>query len=314
MNRFFLKRVFYSSFPGDYLLLKHCPTFLFILVCSLSFFGCKSKKKITQTEGKHEIIAHNDTINEKCHLDYKSGKVLTKYVKENELDFIFANAKFNCDLSIDSEEHSFNVSVRCRKDSVIWMTISKLGIDAARVLITKDSVKFTMGLTEKKYFKGDFTYINQLLHADLDFDMIQALLFGNSAQFYEQEEKLRPGKDRKNCMYFLSTIRKRHVRRITSGLEQPKESYQTIWIGATSFKIMLLEFEDIETKRKFNALYDDFRAVDKFIAPFKMIYTITAEKIIKANISFGKININEPQKFPFNIPPSYDPIEIKKQQ
>jgi len=36
---------------------------------------------------------------------------------------------------------------------------------------------------KKQYFKGDFNYINQLLNADLDFDIIQAALVGNSADF-----------------------------------------------------------------------------------------------------------------------------------
>lgn len=233
-------------------------------------------------------------------------------MKENELDYTYASAKLSCELTVDGEENSFQVNIRCRKDSVIWMSISKLGIDAARVLITKDSVKFTLGLTERKYFKGDFSYVNQLLHAELDYNMIQALMFGNSAEFVDADEKLKPGKDKENCRYLLSTVRKRHLKRIMEGEEQPKESFQTIWLSPETFKIQKLEFDDPQTKRKFNAQYDDFRPVDRFLSPFKMVYLITAEKQVNAKISFARITINEPQKFPFNIPSSYDPIEIKQ--
>jgi hypothetical protein len=290
------------------------PLFLLIFCTSFLFTSCKSKQKVKKTDETNVTQNLPDSLNDKCHLDYKNGRALTKLVKENELDFTYANSKFSCDLSIDNEDHSFSVSVRCRKDSVIWMSISKLGIDAARVLITKDSVKFTMGLTEKKYFKGDFSYINQLLHADLDYDMIQALLFGNSAQFYDEEDRLNPGKDRSNCQYLLSTTRKKHALRINNGVEQPKESYQTMWISPNSFKITQLEFNDVDAKRKFNACYEDFKAVGNYTAAYKLLYTITAEKIIKADVKYSKININEVQKFPFTIPPSYEPIEFKKQQ
>lgn len=144
-----------------------------LLICISTFaFSCKSKKKAKATETP-VVVAVDSTISDKCKLDFKSGKVLAKHMKEKELDFMHASAKFNCELTLDNEDHSFNVSVRCRKDSVIWMSISKLGIDAARALITKDSVKITLGLTEKKYFVGDFSYINELLQADLDYDMIQ---------------------------------------------------------------------------------------------------------------------------------------------
>jgi hypothetical protein len=286
-------------------LLKHA-SILFLCAFALTFISCKSKKNLAKQ------TTQVDTTVEKCHMDFKTGKALSKRMYDSQLDFVYASAKFSCDLTIDTEDHSFNVSVRCRKDSIIWLSISKLGIDAARVLITKDTVKFTMGLTEKKYFVGDFSYINQMLHADLDYDMLQALLFGNSASFYDDDDKLKPGRDRNTCQYFLSTVRKRHLKKINNGTENPSESYQTMWIDPATFKIISLEFDDVKAKRKFNASYTDFRAVDKYLAPFKLLYTITAEKNIKADISYGRISINEQQSFPFKIPPSYERIQFKK--
>lgn len=283
---------------------------VFIVLASVVSVSCRHKKAIVK---ENPPVVAIDTTTEKCRMDFKNGRALSQRMYENELDYTYASAKFNCELTIDNEDNSFNVSVRTRKDSVIWMSISKLGIDAARVLITKDTVKFTLGLTEKKYFVGDFSYINEKLKTDLDFDMLQALLFGNSAEFYDDDEKLKPGRDKNNCQYFLSTTRKRHVKRIINGVETPKESFQTIWLDPQTFKIVMTEFDDVETSRKFNACYDDFKAVDKFLAPFKMLYTITAEKNIKAEIRYARISINEPQKFPFNIPSSYERIEFKKQ-
>jgi len=283
-----------------------------LLIClSIGFVSCKSKKKAKAAETP-VVVAIDSTVSDKCKLDFKSGKVLAKHMKEKELDFTYAAAKFNCELTLDNEDHSFNVSVRCRKDSVIWMSISKLGIDAARALITKDSVKITLGLTEKKYFVGDFSYINELLHADLDYDMIQALLFGNSAAFYDDDEKLKPGKDKVNCNYFLSTVKKKTAKKINDGAIQPDENYQTMWLNPDSYKIVMLEFEDVKTKRKFNACYDEFKPVDNFLAPFHLIYSITAEKIIKAEIRYAKITLNEVQTFPFKIPASYEPMQINK--
>lgn len=283
-------------------------TIFFAILLSLTSVSCKSKKNAL----KQNPVAVTDTTSEKCRMDFKSGKSLSKRMYDSQLDFTYSSAKFSCQLTLDSEEHSFNVSVRCKKDSVIWLSISKLGIDAARVLITKDTVKFTLGLTEKKYFVGDFSYINQMLHADLDYDMIQALLFGNSADFHDDDDKLKPGRDRTTCQYFLSTVRKGRLRRIANGTETANESYQTMRLDPETFKITTLEFTDVQAKRKFSSSYSDFKPVDKYLAPFKLLYTITAEKNIKADISYGRININEPQSFPFKIPASYERIDFKK--
>src|SRR2546430_12276296 len=114
--------------------------FILLLVLPAIFISCRHKKHLAKAP-----VTAVDTNSEKCRMDFKNGKALSKRMNENELDYAYASAKFNCELTLDGEEHSFNVTVRTRKDSVIWMSISKLGIDAARVLITKDSVKFTLG-------------------------------------------------------------------------------------------------------------------------------------------------------------------------
>ncbi|MEO8760288.1 MAG: DUF4292 domain-containing protein [Bacteroidia bacterium] len=278
------------------------------LLVILTAASCKSKKNLAK-----QVVTNVDTTVEKCRMEFKTGKALSNRMNDSELTFIYASAKFGCELTIDGDEKSFNVSVRCRKDSIIWLSISKLGIDAARVIITKDSVKFTMGLTEKKFFTGDFSYINQMLHADLDYDMFQALLFGNSAAFYDDDDsKLKPARDKNTCLYSLSTIRKKHLKRITTGQEPAEDSYQTITLDPTTFKITSLNFTDIHTNRKFDASYSDFRKVDKYLAPFKLLYNISAEKNIKADIKYGKIIINEQQTFPFKIPASYERIQFKK--
>src|SRR5438309_10743284 len=111
--------------------------FILSLVLLISLVSCRHKKNIVKNP-----VTGVDTTSEKCRMDFKNGRSLSRRMNESELDYSYASAKFNCELTVDSEEHSFNVSVRTRKDSVIWMSISKLGIDAARILITKDTVKF----------------------------------------------------------------------------------------------------------------------------------------------------------------------------
>ncbi|MBC7863610.1 MAG: DUF4292 domain-containing protein [Bacteroidia bacterium] len=296
---------------------------LFLLFIGVNFISCKGKKKLQKTDTP--IVKNNDTTlvlpdstteYVKCKMDYKNGKALKRLMEDKELDYKTVVAKFSCEMNMDNDDNSFSVAVRSRKDSVIWLNISKGPVDALRMLITKDSVKFMitteLGGLDKGYFKGDFNFINEKLHADLDFDVIQALLFGNSAEFLNDTVKMKGGKDKNNCQYFLSTIRKRRLQKLMDGTP-PKESVQTMWLNPETFKIVMLEFDDAETKRKFNACYDDFQPVDNFLAPFKLLYTIsTPEKIIKADIKYSRIKLNEDgTTFPYKVPASYKEIEIK---
>ncbi len=284
-------------------------TVVFLMFVAFVFVtACKSKKHVAQTQ----VVQTTDTLQGKCRLQFKTAKVLSKHIRESELIYNWISAKADVKVDIDGDDHNLDIRVKGRKDSAIWISIQAAGlIDVAKLLITRDSVKMVI-YVKKQYFKGDFNYINQLLNADLDFDMIQAALFGNSAEFYDEDEKLNPVIDRENCNYLLSTERKRKLRRITSGQDSLKKSLQTMTLMNDTYKIINNHFEDPSTNRVFNAQYDKFLAPDSVFAPHSVNIDIKAEKKINLKITYVRIEINQPQKLSLSIPKSYEPIPIKK--
>jgi hypothetical protein len=272
--------------------------------------SCKTKKKLQQPP----VAQTEDTLQGKCRLLYKTSKMLTKNLKQKELGYKWISAKADVQTLIDGEDQNLDIRVRGRKDSAIWIQIQAVGlIDVAKLLITRDTVKMVV-YVKKQYFVGDFNYINQLLNADLDFDLLQAALFGNSADFDDDDSKLRPTADRENCHYLLSTERKRKLKRITAGHDSLKRSLQTMTLDPETFKIINNEFFDVTTNRKFSASYSKFAAVDSVFAPHYVNIDISAEKKINLKINYVRLEINQPQKMPLNIPKSYDPIPFKKEK
>lgn len=274
-----------------------------------SLNSCKTKRKL---QDKNNVATAIDTTNERCKLDFKNAKALTKYIKENELTYNWMYAKANVESLIDGKEESFDIKVRIRKDSAMLVSIQYLlGIEVAKVLITKDSVKMVV-YPKKQYFRGDFNYINELLHADLDFDLLQAVLFGNSAEFHDEDDKLKPVTDRQNCRYLLSTERKRRLKKINQG-QEPKKSLQVMTLDPETFKIVKNEFIDVETNRIFTANYEKYPAKgDSVYAPRHVNIDIVAEKKVNLKIDYVRVEKNVPQKISLNIPAKYDPIPVKK--
>lgn len=272
--------------------------------------GCKTRK---MQKDKNNAASNIDTISDRCRLDFKNAKALTKYIKENELNYNWIYTKANVESVIDGKEESFDIKVRIKKDSAILVSIQYvLGIEVAKVLITKDSVKMVV-YPKKQYFRGDFNYINEILHADLDFDLLQAVLFGNSAAFHDDDDKLKPVTDRQNCHYLLSTERKRRLRKINQGQAEPKKSLQTMTLDPVTFKILKNEFIDVATNRIFTATYDMYpAATDSVYAPRHVNIDIVAEKKVNLKIDYVRMEKNTPQKLSINIPPKYEPIQVKK--
>ena len=281
-----------------------------IIMLALFTFSCKHKKKIQKTQTE---VAISDTTTGRCKLDFKNSKALSKYVKENEFDFVWVMAKANVETRIDGKEESFDIRVNVRKDSAMLITIQYLlGIQVAKILITKDSVKMA-NYIQKNYFKGDFVYINDMLNADLDFNVLQAVLFGNSAEFYDDDElKLKPVTDRENCHYLLSTERKRRLRRLQNGDNELKKALQILTLNPDNYKIIKNEFSDPATNRSFIANYKNFTQKDSVYAPYHVDIDIVAEKKASVKIDYVRIEKNIPQKLSLNIPSKYEAISIQK--
>ncbi len=274
--------------------------FLIVLCFAIFVFtSCKQQQKI--------IVKKN-----KCILDYKTAKTLSAKLKENEFCFDRLNAKLNVETFIDSSFNSFTISLRMKKDSVIWMSVSKLGIEGARAIITKDSVKF-FNRIENNYFKGDYSSSSKIFNTQLDFEMLQSLLVGNSVAFYNEDEKIKSGVD--NCQYTLGTIRKYKLRRVMEKGKELKELAQSIYLIPETFKISRILFYDFNPDRSFDAGFSEYTKVDSTqLFPLQMNYSIKAQKSIKIDIHYTKPRLNEEQSFPFKIPDNYEQITYKEKQ
>lgn len=278
---------------------------------SLLLMACHHKKKLQKTENLPASVSAEDTLNGKCKLDYKTSKALSRHVKEGEFKFNWVYAKANVESSIDGRDESLDIKLSIKKDSAILISIRYiLGLEVAKVLITKDSIKM-VNYINKNYFKGDFNYINDLLNADLDYDLVQAVLFGNSAEFSDDDTKLKPVTDRQNCHYLLSTERKRRLRKIQNGGEL-KEALQTLTLNPDNFKILKNEFIDPVSNRRFIASYTNFTSRDSVFAPYHVNIDILAQKKASVKIEYVRIEKNIPQKLSINIPSKYDRIQLQK--
>lgn len=274
--------------------------YIFILFSGVVLSSCKQTKSVAVTAPSG-----------KCNLDYKSAKNLTTNLKSNEFTFNRLNAKLSAEAKIDSSSNSFSVSLRMKKDSIIWMSISKLGVEGARVLVSKDSVSF-MNRMDNKYFKGDFSYISKLLNTQLDFEMLQSLLVGNSVAFYDEDEKIKPGIN--DCQYLLGTIRKYKLRRVMEKGKELKEPAQSIYLNPKTFKIARILFYEFNPERSFDANFSEFAQVDSVqLFPMQMKYLIKAQKQVDIEIKYTKVQMNEEQSFPFKIPDNYEQIVYKEQ-
>ena len=279
---------------------KYITKILLLMIAANVFFvSCRTLKPIKPP------VPLPDNVHQR--LDFKSPKALCNYLKVNEFKYDWLTSKFSADVVTDDNKQTFNVSVRAKKDSAMWLSVSVLGIEGARMLITQDSVRF-MDKLNNKFFIGDYQYLSKLLNIDVDFETMQSVLIGNSMEFYD--DKLKSAKD--STFYLLSTIKKRKLKKalkeINEETSDAKDLAQRIWLNPLTFKVHQIVINDFPNNRTFTANYNDFRVVDSCYFPFKANFLIEAQKKIVVNIDYNKVVHDRPQTMPFNIPAKYERI------
>ena len=270
---------------------RFSPTILLILVL-LSVASCSPTRSVMKAPIKEEGP------------DY-----LFSRLKEKELKFDWFSAKFSAEYENNGQENSFNGQIRIRKDSLIWISlIPMLGIEAARIMISQDSVKMINRLNDT-YFIGDYEYLNRFLNTNIDFDLLQAFLLGNDLQFYENG-KFRASVDRGE--YKLSTGERQKLKKfVRHSQENMKIFIQNIWLDPVNFKITRADVKEIRRDNiKLESTYGNFEALDGQLFPRQMNYIIWADNTIKVKADFSRMVLNIPLQFPFRIPASYLPVKL----
>lgn len=253
----------------------------------------------------------------KCKLDHKNAKTLTSLLKQSQADYSTFNGKIKSNVVIDGDGTDFTISLRMRKDSLIWASISPaLGIEVIRFCATKDTIKF-IDRIHKKYFIGDYDTLGRMLNTEIDLEVLQSLFVGNSVEFYEDDERLKAGID--SCRYLLGTIRKRKLRKVIVKGKELKEPAQNIWMLDSVFKITRILFREFDTKREFDAHFNDFQKLEfpdgeikNILIPYSLTYLIKTDKTITVSMEYSKASANKQMEFPFSIPEGYERVEKKK--
>lgn len=193
----------------------------------------------------------------------------------------------------DGDKLSSNLSVRIRKDSLIWVSVvPALGIEVARLLITPDSLLLVNRLN-KTYFAGDYSLIRENFKVDVDFAMVQAILLGNYLAGEADQEKV------------MTEPPLQHIRRQQASLLIDQ------FLDLTDRKLKKITLKDQQTNNTMQVDYADFADLEG--TPFPRSARIAVQqnngsetKGANAVLEYSRISINAPGlSFPFSIPEGY---------
>lgn len=215
-------------------------------------------------------------------------------VKVNEVDFQYLTAKSKFSFKSDKQDFdNTNVNIRMKKDSIIWLSVTGVGLEVARGIITRDSIVF-MDKIHRDYFVFNYEQLSKQYNFDLNFELLQSVIIGNMP--FEMQEDGRFIKE--NDFYVLKQLVER--------LEVDN------YIAEKNQKLSRLKATELPTKNTFTLDYEDFREVGTFLFPFTSLINLNVlskdqqMKQTTMRLKHSKVELAEQSPgFPFNVPSSY---------
>ncbi|GAB4329685.1 MAG: hypothetical protein Kow00127_22030 [Bacteroidales bacterium] len=285
MKRFDIKKQDKTTRTG-----KRCLLPFIVFALALTVVSCRTNRSVVKEP-----------------LKMYGPEYLIQQMDSNQFQYDWFSVKYSLDLIVDKKKSSFSGQIRIRRDSLIWITLSPaLGIEMARLMITYDSV-FFLNRINKSYFAGDFSDVYRLLGADIDYDIIQAVLMGNDLTFYDQSE-FRASYDSK--LYHLVTSGRGKLKKYIRNNQDASRVYiQNIYLDPESFKILAMKVKEIKQENlKLEAEYKEFAKIGQQLFPEWVTYDISTEHPVHVDVRYSRADTTGPLKFPFKISSKYAPI------
>ncbi len=209
-----------------------------------------------------------------------------------EIDFEYLHGKARMILRDAKKERDVKANVRIRKDSVIWMTFSVIGVQGGKALINKDSITIVSNV-DKEYYVFDYAELSKRYNFDINFNVIQSAMLGNLISPRNSEDEVV-----QETSYFL--------------LKQNKGTIDVSnFINSASMKIEKVEMKEGNTSNSLVINYSNFQPLSNKLFPYNgtiSLFYKTLSGVLNTTIIFeyNKAEVGDKElKFPFNIPKRY---------
>jgi hypothetical protein len=235
-----------------------------LLICSCAWFRKASKHKPESPLSITDI------------------KIADSLLLARQFDYQWLSAKCKIKFNTDEGSSAFIATVRSKKDSAIWISVSPLlGIEALRLFLTTDSIFVLDRLTNKRSAYG-YDYLRRYTTVPLNYSTMQQLVAG-TAIYYNPLSS--------------SGIRQDTTLVLTSETNQVRT---TLYLNSR-YLLHQMFLESLLDKAKLDIQLQSYIDLNGKSFATRRMLSLHDELNTTLELEFSKMVLNEAQKFPFPI-------------
>lgn len=257
-----------------------------------------------------------------------SGGIIRKHLA-TQAEPDWAAMRLQVEADVNGERSGFKVNARMRRDSALWLSITPaLGVEAARLLLTPDSVLFYSKVPGNRFaYRGDFAAIDSLLGTEITFDMVQRILLGQGIGLLDEDSKYISKVDGRE--HLLISKYKRRVKRLVGVKEReiaPDDSLSVAareavqervmsrsddddllvkryWFDGLGYQLTRTRFDDLFWGRSIEIGHGGFELEAGGWIPHRTDITIASPEMShNISLEISRAKYGRPYPMPFEIP------------
>jgi hypothetical protein len=210
-----------------------------------------------------------------------------------QIDFGYLHGKARMLFKDEKKERDVKANIRIRKDSVIWMNFSVIGVQGGKALINKDSITI-VSTVNKEYYVFDYAELSKRFNFRIDYSVLEAAMLGNLIRPKQMDDEITREGEFEKLIQEEGSVTVRNL------------------INPVLRKIEHVDLIEANTSNTLKLDYSNFQPLGEKNFPYNGVVSIfykTAAGIINNTITFeyNKVEVGDKElKFPFNIPKRYD--------
>lgn len=222
-------------------------------------------------------------------IDRNNPEALMKSLITNQINVQWLEGRAKLDFADENTSIGATATIRIKKDSVIWVSVRKLGFEVARALVTKDSVYILDRINNEYDIKG-LDYLQREYNLPADFASLQAIFLGNP-------------------IFFTTAGLQSELSNNTYHLYGKSNTMDThYWLDQKSLQFKQMQFKDLQDSREVNVKLEDYQDMannQKFSYLRKLELNSRQTGNVKIEMQFSQLEINSPKDVRFEIPNRY---------
>ena len=220
----------------------------------------------------------------------KSWRFTLAQSEQERLDFqtLTLNGRAEIRMPSQNSRISANYRINMAKDSLIWIRVSKFGIEAARVLITPDSI-WVMDKLSNSLQSADFSLAAEYTGLDANFSALQDLILGN---LYIVPDELIAEKKKGNTHIFTGS---------KGGMDFRYS------IDTDRYKVVEIDAQNAGRDQHSVIQYEGFESAANTHLPMRGMINVLAPVQTSVKFNHTKAELNPRQiSFKFDVPNNYE--------